>query len=282
MASTDAGAATDLDGASASTEDAASNDVRAMEIDGPCGAIPASVPTETFVATAVDAICCAAAKCCAGASFSFDRDACVRSWTREQEHLLRVTSPSQVYDGAGAARCIEKLREISSRCVYSTLDELKAACPDVYTGTVPVGGPCQSNNDCREAVEGPVRCAVSLPGALPLAPICIVDPPGLEGEACLGPGPDDPSGPSFPHAICAEGLYCDLTSHCHPRLAAGAACYDYGQCEAALHCEPSSSACVPNRPEGAACSLDEQCAPGTCYQSACAPGIPISAMGCSP
>ncbi len=251
---------------------------------GDCAAPSGSVSSERFVATFVEAMCCAVATCCASSGFAFAGDTCLTDWTREAEHLLADTNPSRVYDGAGAAKCIETSRSILSRCVSSTsvLAELKKSCPGVYAGTVDANGPCQSTKDCAQSAQGPVQCEVDTTTVGPPAPICVLDPPALLGEVCLGPGPRDPSS-RFPHLVCAQGLYCDATNHCQMGLAAGAACGNSAaQCAPALWCETPGNTCVPLTALGTPCSTDAQCTSGSCYQQKCAPGIPISAAGCSP
>ena len=134
--------------------------------------------------------------------------------TREGQHILTSTNSSRVYDGAGAARCIDQVRTLLSVCMTSTqlLDQLKHACDGVYAGTVAVSGGCQSTKDCAQGEKGPVQCELDVTTVGTPMPVCVVDPPGLLGEPCFGPGPKDPN-VHFPHLACADGLYCDAAGH---------------------------------------------------------------------
>jgi hypothetical protein len=202
--------------------------------------------------------------------------------TREAEHILADTNPSRVYDAAGAARCIEETRPILDKCVIISSmlkDELIEACNALYAGTVSPGGACQSTKDCAKSAQGPVRCEVDVTTAGPPAPICVLDPAGLVGEACLGPGPRDPSTP-FPHVVCADGLYCDITSHCQPNLVKGADCRAIdSKCDSALWCD-LGHVCAPQTDLGTPCTLDAQCSSGSCNRQTCAPGVPLPPAAC--
>jgi hypothetical protein len=212
----------------------------------------------------------------------FDREACVAAQTREAGAILADTNANRTYDPAGAARCIDGVRAILARCSYASTvkDEAIEACKGVFAGTVAPGGACQSSKDCAPSDMGPVECEVDRTAPpLPPMPICVVDPPGLAGEPCAGPGPNDPT-VAFPHLTCADGLYCDATNHCLARAAQGAACMRVDECGADLSCE--GGVCTALADLGASCIDDFQCRSRTCYQQACATGVPIDVRVCSP
>jgi hypothetical protein len=234
-----------------------------------------------FVARWVEATCGEMGTCCMNANLPFDRDACVTSMTREGQSVLADTNAMRTYDPAGAARCIDGVRAIFARCAYASTfkDEVQEVCKGIYAGTVAIGGACQSPKDCATSEKGPVRCTVDLTQPpLPPMPICVVNLPGLAGEPCFGPAPNDPS-VAFPHHDCAEGLYCDMTSHCQARLAEGAPCGMFEQCVETDSCR--NATCTPLVDLGAPCIDDFQCLSKTCYQQACAIGVPITPMACS-
>jgi hypothetical protein len=243
-----------------------------------------SVSADDFVTAFVRATCDAIAACCASASFPFDRAACETSETREAQHILTDTNSLRVYDPAGAARCIDNARAVLSLCVTSNaiVDRMKHSCDEVYAGTVAVGGACQSEKDCAQGTQGPVECeidALLAPMPTPM-PICVVDNPGMVGEACLGSIMRDPT-VHFPHLTCADGLYCDMTGHCQTSVAQGGACA-HDECVKTAWCDGSTSTCAAQFPLGTACVSDLQCTSGACEGQLCSNGTPIAATGCTP
>src|SRR5260370_24638165 len=216
------------------------------------------VSADDLVNRFVKATCDAIGACCASASLPFARDQCESSMTREAQHLLTDTNASRVYDGAGAARCIDRATMLLSLCATSTLiaDQMKHSCEEVYAGTVAVGGACQSTKDCAQGSQGPAQCDVDATTMGTPLPMCVVDPPGQLGEPCLGPAPIDPN-VHFPHLTCADGLYCGTSGTCQSRVAVGGACIHDDEC-IATWCDttsPTSGMCAARLPNGSACTF---------------------------
>ena len=246
---------------------------------GGAGALT-GVAAEDFVARWVEATCGPTGTCCTNAGIAFDGDHCVVAQTREGRAILNDTNAKRTYDPAGAATCIDGVRSIVARCSYaSTLgDEVDEVCHGLFRGTVATGGACQSSKDCALSDQGPVDCQVDRTApAIPPMPVCVVDPPGLAGEPCVGRAAPDLT-VAFPHRVCADGLYCDATSHCQATVGEGAACTS-DECGANRSCE--NGVCTPLADLGAPCIDDLQCKSRTCYQQACATGVPIGSNMCS-
>jgi hypothetical protein len=251
---------------------------------GPATGTSSGVAAGDFAAAFADAICEALAGCCANAGTPIDRNACIMRMTLEGGSVLRATSASRTYDPVGAGQCIEGTRSIFASCVMKppNQQEFTEICRHMYVGTVEVGGRCNSDNDCADSDLGIIRCEPVGPAISPPNVMCVVDPPGQIGEVCRSsvlPIDFDQNLPA--HLSCAEGLYCDGTNHCQPRLPEGAPCVLTEQCASTLWCSPgginsTNSSCVPRASLGTACALDQTCTSGTCYQSVCAPGVPIS------
>jgi hypothetical protein len=210
--------------------------------------------------------------CCLHSGIAINRDACMAEMTRKGNDMVDVTLPHRVYDPVGAAQCIDSTRAILSTCVThaSTESNLSTACKAMFVGTVSIGAACQSSKDCAASGAGTAYCG-------PVGPICVVRPFSQMGEPCFDNEALDPNVPLPP--ICADGLYCDRSRHCRPRIGAGAACLSTFDCEPTLWCNPGTAGqkriCTPNGPLGATCVFDTQCASGACEQYMCVPGTPI-------
>jgi hypothetical protein len=244
------------------------------------GGAPSGVAQEEFVAKYVDAFCGTIGSCCSSAMVPFDRDACVAAEARDAQVKLDDTNALRKYDPAGAARCIDVTRSTFASCATSdrTTIEWTNVCERIYVGTVLLGGACRSERDCAPSDQGPVWCAVDQTAPpVPPMPICVVDPPGLAGEPCLGEGPRDTSVP-FPHHTCTRGFYCDTTNRCVPKLKQGAACPLSWECEESLSCH--NVVCEPLLDLGAPCDSDMQCSSTACDQQACATGVPLAPANC--
>jgi hypothetical protein len=85
------------------------------------------------------------------------------------------------------------------------------------------------------------------------------------GEACEG----------FGSYLCTKDAYCDTTAKkCVARKAVGAACTGFSseQCVEGAYCDSTTKACVASLAVGAPCKSSNECASGSCVNSACAAG----------
>jgi hypothetical protein len=102
-------------------------------------------------------------------------------------------------------------------------------------------------------------------------------------------GRQDPGASCAGSIECRLGLAC-VDGRCQAPSAAGAACLveDTGvdfidftlgghpDCAAGTHCSPSHGiVCIPDTPDGAACTLDECAGTSTCINKRCAPDRPL-------
>jgi hypothetical protein len=256
------------------------------EEDGPAEpAGPDPILAEDFPAAFAHAYCDDLGPCCSSAGLAHDGAACITTMTAEAQDLLSQAPPLRKYDPVSAGQCIADLKALWPTCRTSPAAEEKAqeACQGIFTGTVAVGGACQSDHDCAPSSQGPVHCEVNVNMPVPPAPICVVDPPGKLDEPCIGSAPYEPATP-FPHLRCEDSLYCDRAiNRCRQRHGEGEDCNPSMLCESTLWCHatgPTSGACEKTLALGAPCTFHGQCASGVCLPDVCRDGIPVDAAKC--
>jgi hypothetical protein len=246
--------------------------------------VPTAVSSDDFVAAFAKAFCDAMERCCTNAGIAVDHASCMTNLTRDGEHFLN-SPPLRKYDPVRAGKCVDEARSQLSLCRTTRLKDLEftEACKAIYAGTVAPGGACQSNRDCAEASNGPMRCEVDVTNPVPPAPICVLDPLGKLGEPCLGSAPYEP-GVRYPHFACADPLYCDVTNHCQPQHGEGGDCSPAVLCESTLWCHstgPTTGACERRLEPGSPCTYDAQCSSSTfCYEAVCTDGTSIGPAQC--
>jgi hypothetical protein len=155
----------------------------------------------------------------------------------------------------GGAACVSDAQCQSGSCDYSLGSPADGGFMVPACGTcdplIPVGGSCVNRSGCA-----PGSACDAMSGSNGSA-TCTKITQGAAGASC-----DDQA------ARCADGLYCDPSTHtCTATKASGAPCSGSEECTAPLVCGGSSAVgmgttCQPPGQAGAGCTYDEQCAPG--------------------
>ncbi len=164
-------------------------------------------------------------------------------------------------------RC-SKAPGVGEACTSTCAND--AACFNGICAAPPTGQRCDPDGRCPEGFVCADRDYV-----------CV--PPALKGQECRE------------SKECATGLFCENYQSCVDRKGAGAACSDGTECQEDLWCSRDTYTCEPRTAQGAecrtyedacaqgfycdsstcevlkgpgaACSSDEVCASGVCYQS---------------
>lgn len=167
---------------------------------------------------------------------------------------LAVEKGTAKYDGAAARACLDAFARASCEEI-SKMDALVPVCPDIFQGTVPVGGSCRINEECNGGwcdAEPHEKC----PG------ICVAWL--ATGEDCSG---------SWDRR-CAPGLWCDPNLfRCTERSSAaeGESCAGEVGCAYGLTCDEGTSLCRPLKlvGEGEVCGNGALCDRGLrCFSAA--------------
>jgi hypothetical protein len=125
----------------------------------------------------------------------------------------------------------------------------KACDVDIWTGLVGMGGACFFDHDCAgypaNAECGPDQKCVTLP---------------VGGFPCV-------------NGQCAEDFFCGTGLICQARLAEGAPCTGFNQCQDKLFCDTTAQPmpiCTGRKPGGEACTSDAGCVSTDCIPGQCA------------
>jgi hypothetical protein len=182
------------------------------------------------------------------------------------------------------------------------------------SGNKQPGDACDVDSDCAKSSQGKVVCASAYDGNVWIHK-CQVQIPGQAGSnPCLGTqdgamfssigttnAGDVPAsgyvcntadglectsgtcvalagvGQTCSYASdCVRTAYCDATSHCTGRVAAGAACtgVDADECALGYYCpDASPRQCTAKVATGGTCAADAMCSSGTCSGSICQPNF---------
>jgi len=193
--------------------------------------------------------CCDAAERSARWAVTSEAD-CRRQVQQAGGSYVRdVTAGFLVYDAHAARRCLDEIAAAPCALLFNS-DDLRPVAPS---------------------------CQVVTRGARKSGEFCQGLDEYCESGNCVLEGGDDLCGP--PRACpswCGAGLYCDEATGCLPVKAAGAPCATQLECES-LIC--GGITCEAKRPDGAACSDDENCVRGACSRPSnatgtCGPPLP--------
>lgn len=174
--------------------------------------------------------------------------------------------PDAAYNPAQAESCLSRLAAAIHGCDDSLgLNPIGRACANVYGGTQPIGGACQSMGDCAPDPMGREVVCDFRPDAA--SPTCI--PAVWESASQQTCFPRD----GGYAVLCAEDEYCDPTGSCARKLPLGVNCPSPGACASGGTCsDVGDASCVPTTPAGGACSQ-----PGE--QSSCGTGLTCDLSG---
>lgn len=207
------------------------------------------------------------------------------------------------YDADGAGRCIDAYRALVPTCNDSGInDAIDESCLGVFTGTVALGGACATGTDCARVQGRSVSCS---DGRCLVETELLENPVGL-GEPCNGSCVGEVESDSRCNAVvggtgegscwesgalycssvsgvceqgaaegeaCAEGSGCAQGSYCWARvctaLTRDGPCAYTSQCVDTSYCSSDTLSCQSRRAEAMACSRDQECLGGQCYEGAC-------------
>ena len=190
-----------------------------------CGGDPAPLSLDDYRSRNAAVVCERVWSCCdaetrmrflagSGMSPTASEAECVERFTSLQQPTfdaveLSLSEDTVVYDGALAARCIERFEQYSCdelASVLGAVDASPAECTTIFRGVTGAGEPCSTSVQCESRF-----CEVSVGTCRALA---------SEGEPCAG-------------AICETGLFCDPAGEppvCVRSRAEGEACSSPLEC----------------------------------------------------
>lgn len=262
---------------------------------------------------ATERACGILAACCTDADAPYDEQACKAFHEpRMIQHFAMQTFIGAELDTAAAQRCMDSIGKVSDGCPAELRvgGDLPEACDGLFTGSVPLGGKCDSKpgHGCITSRDNPVFCDIAYdsesgksvkPGVCRASSslsgvhrsagqTCSNTCDGGKHGACNGTGPGG-------NCYTSDGLFCSSESQrCEPQRVSGEPCDPVGSnCVAGTYCSSAGSDCEP----GSACELDDfTCAPFTfsgegepcnagaacvagtyCDDSTCAPLLPLGA-----
>jgi hypothetical protein len=227
-----------------------------------------------------------------GDNLALDVAACVE----ELRSLHFALAKCVTVDLEAGDRCIAAMRDMESQCSQprNLLDLVWSGCAGAISGTVPLGGTCETSLDCAAPDDGAAIChhdgqagrcrvvhyakeagASCAPFSEPEGWDCdpheglycdtvegLCKKVGLAGEAC--------SEPYYGTVSCVAGASCWL-GVCEPLGQPGEPCgWDKVPCEG--WCDNSTNTCVALRSPGESCAQDDECGRGAaCSSGVCVP-----------
>lgn len=246
------------------------------------------VPREQLSARVAAIACEGLGSCCQSSGFTFDVANCKQLRAAQiDQNLLELDTASVEYDDRAAGECLDALAA-NSKC--GGLDEDGAgACERIFRGTIALGEPCTTHEECREERNQRVRCISDdrLGNG-----VCTLDEDGIpsrhgefaeacfttcfEGDDCsFGsapvpvPGPGEPAAQPAEPAACyrADGLWCDFgtgSPSCARLVPLGEPCTGYDSCAGEAFCAGDTGVCSAPRANRQPCSADDECQSGSC------------------
>lgn len=227
------------------------------------------VDSKDLAAELIDAQCENAVEC----GFQPDRATCDSTTSiagNDYETMLAgIESGLITYDADAAAACLDEYR--AADCMFDGLHR-DSACTDIFTGTVPVGGACFIDAECKDhggcirADSGCNRemaccsgtCGPARPALVALGGVCGDGTECVAMAYCKAPADSDGvcaaliagEGSSCDNLdSCADPLVCDIFADvpkCTRPAVTGAACDPSSlfQCsDARDYCDPTSRTC---------------------------------------
>jgi hypothetical protein len=252
-------------------------------------------PEDQFPSEFARAICDSFGACCSSSHFTFDATSCKSTFTSLAQLDIRTRrSPNMVYDVAAAGDCLTQLKK-ALRCGDAGSFEIPA-CDHIFTGTLAVGQPCTTSDECKR----PAVCTLDVadtnnPNQQKVCLAFPASPPkaGRAGDtcnaSCLSPSDDctvpvpNPGAPSVP-IVCyaSDGLHCAdalTTRHCGPLVDVGDLCAFDGDCKAGLFCQEAR--CKAPLPNGGACLANHYCQSNYCANSTICATASVTQTDCA-
>lgn len=170
-----------------------------------------------------------------------------------------VASGKTVFDSGKAATCLASLQLPAGGCWGPSVDLLQlaqpfvdlqtrhGACAGVFNGTLPPGGACVLDVECKDGwCDANTNTCPGLCHAL-----------GKAGDACERRLDANSKAPDA--GLCASPLLC-VQGKCAAPGASGASCDQNSDCQSGLACLQQQ--CAQPIAQGLPCTADELCAPG--------------------
>lgn len=214
------------------------------------------IPESQFGARFAAAFCDNIGQCCSSAGYNYDPAGCKAAIAAQ----VGQGYSGDVYDADIAGQCVEGIAAAARAC-KNIPSSVFAVCESIYSGTVALGQPCQSQQDCAQDAARDVLCGENSPTGPSL---CIASPIVKLGDACATTCGHGWCGASAgPRCMLADKLYCDpQTRKCAPAIAIGQPC-SFQNCVGTGFCY--NGACQTKLPVGSDCSfgvgsIDDVCA----------------------
>jgi hypothetical protein len=231
--------------------------------------VDASPEVVDAIQAVISSYCTALQTCCqqAGLGDAGTLDDCVSAFTSVTPEFAWAGQGALVPSPTGLNAWVTAFQQAASDC----LTPLDSAWDGVWTGTIPAGQGCFSNEECAtDSDSGAVACLISArfsSAACPAEGVCVAAP-GAEagapcGSSCI-PG-EDCSYTVFgdtksPVGICYEsdGLVCSLgeMGTCVAFTPLGGACASDDDCGDLAYCDTT---CKARLVEGSPCSNGDSC-----------------------
>jgi hypothetical protein len=220
------------------------------------------------------AYCAAAAHCCQAEGTVADPSLCMQYGQTVVATSQYEISGASTFNADIAAECIK------AAGAFDCWDRssIEAVCRFIYTGVVPIGGNCLSDEDCAQT---PTRAACGAGSK------CVADSfLGQAGASCLGRAVDC----DLPQGLaCVEDPQNSAVESCQPRSDIGGPCTYQPDCQDGLYCDksiPTMGKCAPIKPAGAACTgLDcdwhAECLNGVCTPAFLSEAVCVAPSGTS-
>lgn len=239
-----------------------------------------SLTLENVCARLADAYCTASlGACCSSEGLAWKEAGCRDAITAVCNEMVDgVKAGEASFNPPAFDKCAAAWSTLTKTCSVPALTYLKsyAVCDELFLGTVPPGGGCDADWECKVPAGAYANC-------------------NRDGrcESISIVGKDQPctySGST--RAICDYGLACQFASgtysgKCRSANPLGSSCNSSWECGYGNFCDRSggmgSGKCVAGRVEGASCYNNDVCASGSCVGSRCTDPnyTPASTFTCS-
>jgi hypothetical protein len=225
------------------------------------------VPIDDLAHLLADTYCNNIGSCCEAAGFPHDAAKCMVQIEADLNREFARRRASHVdYDGVAARACVDVTAEAIETCRERA--DRDTICRRVFTGTLPVGQSCKEPDECVPGAScdfattsgGSGLCVDGTFGhgklKEPCSFTCTIESDGISGS-CV-----PTSGTGSALCFTNDGLYCDPTQGCLTVPTLGQACPASAPCAGEAFCDVD--VCVAKRTSGPCSELTKSCA-GTAY-----------------
>jgi hypothetical protein len=257
------------------------------------------------------ALCEGIVDCCRAGGFFTDTASCKASMESQLKALLAVRLANQnvSYNPEAAGRCVAAYRNAAVACTNRDLfSDIGTTCAGVFAGTVALGSPCTTDDECVQSSTQYVTCDAGIctnsgvdmsMGEGPHAKLGDTCGSTCEryGDGATGCGATGTASPTSsascwvndglvcgaglvcvdvptlgescaPSYHCAEGAYCNA-GICAAQIDTGSCASNSIACSGASYCDTASQMCTPKKADGVVCDSDGQCIGGDCLGDRC-------------